>query len=235
MKSMLETTTHCVVFQSFVLYFNTVHCISTLCTVFQSIALWAPRRQLPPEVAVSLNLSALEQTNLCKNGQQTICRTNTDPQETETAEIIVILLKPKINASAKDLFILLIGPWVISNAKHLRKQNDSWHREKTKLSWTRNQMLQRKQFNRNGYQLAKRLQKLLRAAFLCDTPFYFGAGIHTRRHFAGFSAIRHLSSSCLMSHLIRTWRERSINVIFVHNDIKTRRELSDWGNKDTHE
>ena len=95
-------------------------------------------------------------------------------------------------------------------------------------------MLQRKQFNRNGYLLAKRLQKLLRAAFLYDTPFYFGAGIHTRRHFAGFSAIRHLSSSCLMSHLIRTWRERSINVIFVHNDIKTRRELSCWGNKDTH-
>ena len=76
---------------------------------------------MPPEVAVSLNLSALEQTNLCKNGQQTICRTNTDPQETETAEIIVILLKLKINASAKDLFILLIGTWAIPNAKHLKK------------------------------------------------------------------------------------------------------------------
>ena len=105
-----------------------------------------------------------------------------------------------------------------------------WKRERTKFSWTRNQTPQRKQFNRNGYLLAKRLQKLLRAAFLYDTPFYFGAGIHTRRHFAGFSAIRHLSSSCLMSHLIRTWRERPINVIFVHNDIKSRRELSDWGN-----
>ena len=89
----LETTTHCVVFQSFVLYFNALHCISTLCTVFQSIALWAPRRQLPPEVAVSLNLSAPEQTNLCKNGQQTICRTNTDPQEAETAEIIVSFIE----------------------------------------------------------------------------------------------------------------------------------------------
>ena len=76
---------------------------------------------MPPEVAVSLNLSAPEQTNLCKNGQQTICRTNTDPQETETAEIIVILLKLKINASAKDLFILLIGTWAIPNAKHLKK------------------------------------------------------------------------------------------------------------------
>ena len=127
--------------------------------------------------------------------------------------------------------LLTHGQYIdISNAKHFRKQNDSWKRERTKLSWTRNQMLQRKQFNRNGYLLAKRLQKLLRAAFLYDTPFYFGAGIHTRRHFAGFSAIRHLSSSCLMSHLIRTWRERSINVIFVHNDIKSRRELSDWGN-----
>ena len=41
-------------------------------------------RQLPPEVAVSLNLSALEQTNLCKNGKrQTICRTNRDLQEAE--------------------------------------------------------------------------------------------------------------------------------------------------------
>ena len=36
----LETSTHCVVFQSFVLYFNTVHCISTLCTVFQHFALY---------------------------------------------------------------------------------------------------------------------------------------------------------------------------------------------------
>ena len=127
-KSMHWIVFHWILHQ---LYFNALRCISTLCTVFQrfalyfnafqSIALWAPRRQLPPEVAVSLNLSALEQTNLCKNGQQTICRTNTDPQETETAEIIVILLKLKINASAKDLFILLIGTWAKSNAKHLKK------------------------------------------------------------------------------------------------------------------
>ena len=81
------------VFQRIALYFNILNCISTFCTVFQSIALWASRRQLPPEVAVSLNLSALEQTNLCKNGQQTICRTNTDPQEAETAEIIVSFIE----------------------------------------------------------------------------------------------------------------------------------------------
>ena len=37
---------------------------------------------------------------------------------------MLFLLKLKIDASAKDLFILHIGTWAISNEKHFRKQND---------------------------------------------------------------------------------------------------------------